>query len=63
MNEHKIARVLVGIDFDEYWYCLGAGVQNRGVPRKNRVDAVKVHKKYKVEKEKKEKKDKEKKGK
>jgi hypothetical protein len=48
MTVLKLGRILTGIDFDEYWYRMGAGEQNRGVPGKvAKIDKVKLHKKEK----------------
>lgn len=63
MNEHKLGRILAGIDMNTYWYSLSAGKQNKGVKLSCKTNQVKLHKKYKEEKIKKEKKDKEKENK
>lgn len=63
MKELRIGRLIMGIDTNTYFYCLGAGKQNRGCKMKNSVDQIKLRKKHKEEKEKKDKKDKKDKGK
>lgn len=61
MSEHKIGRLLKGVDMNVFWYCLAVGKQNRNVKIPGKVNQIKLHKKYKEEKLKKEKKEKEKK--